>query len=669
MSPPPSSLPPPPSPRLSDSAASEMTVLPTTPIRTAPPSPMHIMRTPSSPSTTIIYGTPASNLSIPTLHNDDSYFDDGDLLGLGELSMSHDDDTEPSTSDDISHSNNSYNTSNKDIILPPVTSEEDKIYENAKGFRPIIYSYLMKLGRNGKWQKRFFECDGGSLTYFKTEKRKKHQQHLTCDDISNSNNSHMNKSIFQVSDGVTSEEDKIFENAKGFRPIIYSYLRKLGRNGKWQRRFFECDGASLTYYKTEKRKKHLATLDLAKVGSIAISAEDESGCTFHIQVADRPYSLKAESESVCVDWVITLNRIKEARMQIGRVKLVTPKLPALLLAPSTDEKEENYKLNEENDVCAAPRMILEANRPRTRGVDKSQWQEIMAILRSDGGSLTYFKTEKRKKHLATLDLAKVGSIAISAEDKSGCTFHIQVADRPYSLMAESESVCVDWVITLNRVKEARMQIGRVKLVIPKLPVLQPAASMDEKDENYKLDEGNDACTAVRVVLEANRPRTRCADNSQWQEIMRSATSNTANSTVPGSQLSPVSSPARQFTKEAFESIPLESRQNLAVWEKPSRLERIRDKILKWARSIKKAAISCRSSQAENIMFGEINDNDNANAEQSSESPNPIPGVKESNIPRTSLKDEKSATLNNTNNSMNKPNLIPVDDDGETRHLT
>jgi len=445
MSPPPSSLPPPPSPRLSDSAASEMTVLPTTPIRTAPPSPMNIMRTPSSPSTTIIYGTPASNLSIPTLHNDDSYYDDGDLLGLGELSMSHDDDTEPSTSDDISHSNNSYNTSNKDIILPPVTSEEDKIYENAKGFRPIIYSYLMKLGRNGKWQKRFFECDGGSLTYF--------------------------------------------------------------------------------------------------------------------------------------------------------------------------------------------------------------------------------KTEKRKKHLATLDLAKVGSIAISAEDKSGCTFHIQVADRPYSLMAESESVCVDWVITLNRVKEARMQIGRVKLVIPKLPVLQPAASMDEKDENYKLDEGNDACTAVRVVLEANRPRTRCADNSQWQEIMRSATSNTANSTVPGSQLSPVSSPARQFTKEAFDSIPLESRQNLAVWEKPSRLERIRDKILKWARSIKKAAINCRSSQAENIVFGEIIDNDNANAEQSSESPNPIPGVKESNIPRTSLKDEKSATLNNTNNSMNKPNLIPVDDDGETRHLT
>eukprot|EP00548_Thalassiothrix_antarctica_P019114 CAMPEP_0194182122 /NCGR_PEP_ID=MMETSP0154-20130528/22165_1 /TAXON_ID=1049557 /ORGANISM="Thalassiothrix antarctica, Strain L6-D1" /LENGTH=161 /DNA_ID=CAMNT_0038898271 /DNA_START=203 /DNA_END=685 /DNA_ORIENTATION=+ len=161
-----------------------MTVAVSTPVRTAPSSPLKVDRTLSALSTSttqssIVYGAPGTNSSISYLFDYDSYYEDGDLLGLGDLSFSYDDDTEPST----------------------------------------------------------------------------------CDDISNSNNSHMNKSIFQVSDGVTSEEDKIFENAKGFRPIIYSYLRKLGRNGKWQRRFFECDGASLTYYKTEKRKKHLATLD------------------------------------------------------------------------------------------------------------------------------------------------------------------------------------------------------------------------------------------------------------------------------------------------------------------------------------------------------------------------------------------------------------------------
>ena len=47
--------------------------------------------------------------------------------------------------------------------------------------------------------------------------------------------------------------------------LIFGYLHKLGRNGHWQRRFFESDGSSLTYYKSGKRNKVLATLDLCKV--------------------------------------------------------------------------------------------------------------------------------------------------------------------------------------------------------------------------------------------------------------------------------------------------------------------------------------------------------------------------------------------------------------------
>jgi hypothetical protein len=49
------------------------------------------------------------------------------------------------------------------------------------------------------------------------------------------------------------------------KPIIYGYLHKLGRNGHWQKRFFETNGKSLTYYKSQKRNKVLATLDLCKV--------------------------------------------------------------------------------------------------------------------------------------------------------------------------------------------------------------------------------------------------------------------------------------------------------------------------------------------------------------------------------------------------------------------
>jgi hypothetical protein len=47
--------------------------------------------------------------------------------------------------------------------------------------------------------------------------------------------------------------------------LIAGYLQKLGRNGKWQKRWFETDGEWLSYYKTDQRIKCLATLDLVKV--------------------------------------------------------------------------------------------------------------------------------------------------------------------------------------------------------------------------------------------------------------------------------------------------------------------------------------------------------------------------------------------------------------------
>ena len=50
--------------------------------------------------------------------------------------------------------------------------------------------------------------------------------------------------------------------------LISGFLQKLGRNGKWQTRWFETDGECLSYYKNEKRTKLLATLDLEKVSQL-----------------------------------------------------------------------------------------------------------------------------------------------------------------------------------------------------------------------------------------------------------------------------------------------------------------------------------------------------------------------------------------------------------------
>jgi hypothetical protein len=61
-----------------------------------------------------------------------------------------------------------------------------------------------------------------------------------------------------------SEEDDAMLDATD-AVLIAGYLQKLGRNGKWQTRWFETDGECLSYYKSSKRNKLLATLDLAKV--------------------------------------------------------------------------------------------------------------------------------------------------------------------------------------------------------------------------------------------------------------------------------------------------------------------------------------------------------------------------------------------------------------------
>lgn len=156
------------------------------------------------------------------------------------------------------------------------------------------------------------------------------------------------------------DEEGVVEGA-----LIYGYLQKLGRNGKWQTRWFETDGECLTYYKSSKRSKLLATLDLAKVGSIVINSEDEKGCCFIINISERPYHLRADSPSACKDWVITLNRVKEARMREGNVKLV---MPSDMNQP-VDLLDQDF----------TPRVVVIANRKRTHAVeddDIASWEAI-----------------------------------------------------------------------------------------------------------------------------------------------------------------------------------------------------------------------------------------------------------------------------------------------------
>mmetsp|Transcript_35969 Transcript_35969/g.41322 ORF Transcript_35969/g.41322 Transcript_35969/m.41322 type:complete len:498 (+) Transcript_35969:370-1863(+) len=153
----------------------------------------------------------------------------------------------------------------------------------------------------------------------------------------------------------SADEEGVVEGA-----LIYGYLQKLNRNGKWQTRWFETDGECLTYYKSSKRNKLLASLDLVKVGSIVINHKDEKGCGFTINISKRPYHLRADSKAAMKDWVITLNRVKEARMQEGNVKLVMPK---------DFQNNRQHQPPDLLDISFTPRVVVVANRQRTHAVE------------------------------------------------------------------------------------------------------------------------------------------------------------------------------------------------------------------------------------------------------------------------------------------------------------
>jgi hypothetical protein len=116
----------------------------------------------------------------------------------------------------------------------------------------------------------------------------------------------------------------------------------------------------------------------------------------------RLYQLRANSRTSCQDWVITLNRIKEARMQQGNVKLLgmptkgpttTTAVPNaaidLLNGPNTGSVNTSVSAqqNPDNFMDGTPRVVVVSNRERTHGVDEEeQWDQMIRI--DDGQNIT-----------------------------------------------------------------------------------------------------------------------------------------------------------------------------------------------------------------------------------------------------------------------------------------
>lgn len=145
------------------------------------------------------------------------------------------------------------------------------------------------------------------------------------------------------------------------------------------------------------------------------------------------------------------------------------------------------------------------------------------------------------------------------DDPKECSFRIQVLGRLYHLRADSKGICKDWVITLNRVKEARMQQGNVKL-----------------NRDFLQDQ-------PRVVVVSNRQRTRAVDGDQnWDQLIMKE-----DPTDPAY----ISQRRRSALSNAV----------VARWSKRhSTMQRLGTKLSKWARSLKK--YSCSEIEQEKIYL-------------------------------------------------------------------
>jgi hypothetical protein len=106
-------------------------------------------------------------------------------------------------------------------------------------------------------------------------------------------------------------------------------------------------------------------------------------------VLGRLYHLRADSKAACKDWVITLNRIKEAHLEQGNVKIVAP--PGYHHSHSHSHKTHAAPVDlldtqSDDDFGGTPRVVVVSNRQRTRAVAESQDFDQLIQLKNEAAA-------------------------------------------------------------------------------------------------------------------------------------------------------------------------------------------------------------------------------------------------------------------------------------------
>lgn len=139
---------------------------------------------------------------------------------------------------------------------------------------------------------------------------------------------------------------------------------------------------------------------------------DDNECSFTIQVLGRLYHLRAENKVACTDWVITLNRIKEAKMHQGNVKLVGGyQQERQVLPPGQPHNNRPLDLLDQSENFMAPRVVVVSNRQRTRAV--AQTQDFDQIMIDNGAA----STEMESRGTGSKRLSTFGTVVLGRWNK------------------------------------------------------------------------------------------------------------------------------------------------------------------------------------------------------------------------------------------------------------
>jgi hypothetical protein len=171
---------------------------------------------------------------------------------------------------------------------------------------------------------------------------------------------------------------------------------------------------------------------------------------------------------------------------------------------------------------------------------------------------------------------------------------IQVKKRPYFLRAENKARCNDWVIILNRAREARMNVGNIQFVKTKSrdgvdgPLM--AAGSTNRDQSDS-DEYAQPC----IVISALRPRTRAVRDFEGEMDVQChppdlLTSNTEEEQIE--VLNWTDRPSQKYQAGAGDAAG--DSESMAKWQKRhSVMHTLSLRFLRWARSITQHADTCR----------------------------------------------------------------------------